>query len=322
MKVWLVAIAEPIPTPGSDSRLLRAGTIALYLAQRGHQVIWWSSNFDHVRKKHAFRPGVQIHVGAQLEVRCLKSIGYPANVCVRRLLDHWLVGREFIKSIRGEPRPDLIICSFPTIELSLACARYGKARNIPVIIDIRDLWPDAFAGFLPAVLSPLAKCVLWPWRRQARSALRDARSIIAVSRGYLDWALGYAGRAITPADAVFPHGYESCQPSERLVPGVEAPLVAKGIDPTRQICWFVGTFGNSYDLDTVIDAARHLASVGCDTYQFVFSGDGPQGAAWRRRAEGLGNIVFTGWIERAQIAWLMSHAAVGLAAYRPNAAPF
>ena len=52
MRVWLVQRAESTPhDDGGDRRLLRIGILADILQSQGHEVVWWTSAFDHVGKK-------------------------------------------------------------------------------------------------------------------------------------------------------------------------------------------------------------------------------------------------------------------------------
>ena len=60
--------------------------------------------------------------------------------------------KDLVKNIDvtlKEILPDLILSSIPTSELSLEATKLGKKNNIPVILDIRDLWPDVFLDVLP-----------------------------------------------------------------------------------------------------------------------------------------------------------------------------
>ena len=53
MKVWLVKLGEPLPVDG-NRRLHRYGILAEMLSQKGHEVTWWTSTFDHWDKKQRF----------------------------------------------------------------------------------------------------------------------------------------------------------------------------------------------------------------------------------------------------------------------------
>jgi glycosyltransferase involved in cell wall biosynthesis len=96
-------------------------------------------------------------------------------------------------------------------------------------------------------------------------------------------------------------------------------LARKGVDATRRIFWFVGLFGRTYDLATVIEAIKSIPGAARSDAQFVFCGDGELGPEWRRLAAGVSEIVFTGWIDSAEIACLGGSAYCGLQAYAPNA---
>ena len=49
------------------------------------------------------------------------------------------------------------------------------------------------------------------------------------------------------------------------------------------------------------------------------AGAGDREARWRAEAEGLDNVVFTGWVTRPEVVWLLRASWVGLAAYAPGA---
>ena len=51
MRAWLLTVGEPLPCDGPNERLHRTGLLAEALHSRGHEVLWWSSTFDHARKR-------------------------------------------------------------------------------------------------------------------------------------------------------------------------------------------------------------------------------------------------------------------------------
>ncbi len=319
MRVWLVNVGEVLPIDPGPKRLLRMGTLAEVLRTRGHDVMWWTSTFDHVRKLHRFESHHLATSESGIRLRLLHSAGYPRNVCLRRLANHLGLARSFARLAPAEPAPHLLVCSWPTIELSWACVRYGAARGIPVVLDVRDLWPDIFADCLPGWLGGAATAALLPFRAATRAAFSRCTSIVGISERYLRWALGHAGREQGGDDRIFPLGY--CKPkiSDDARRTARAAVERLGVDPSRTVCWFIGTFGETYDLSPVLETARQLQQLGDRRTQFVLSGDGRMRQRWEQIAWGLDNVVFTGWIDAQQIAAMMDIAGVGLAAYRPRA---
>ena len=168
MNCWLITVGEPLPVvdPGNP-RLLRTGALARTLVQGGHRVLWWTSTFDHYRKVQR-APEDRSFDWEGGTVRMLRSVGYRANVSVRRFIEHAGVARKFAREAAAMERPDVILASLPTIELAREAVAYGRAHGVPVLLDLRDLWPDLLIDVLPPRLRWLSRLVL-------AGSIRDAR---------------------------------------------------------------------------------------------------------------------------------------------------
>jgi len=319
MRIWLITIGEPLPIDGTNERLYRTGILANLLVSKGHEVVWWTSTFDHTRKKQRFNADTSIDINDYFTIKLLHSMAYAKNVSISRVVNHYMIACKFSKLAQLESQPDIILCSFPTIELTLAATRYGKERDVPVIIDVRDLWPDVIIDLFPKRIRWLVKAALFVFFKNTRKVFRECASIIGVSDGYLQWALSYAGRKWCVNDAVFPLCYKKPIVTDNQLKYAKFALKNIGVDSSKIICWFVGTFGKTYNLSTVIDAARQLSKQGINNIQFVLSGNGENYLKWFKRAKGLSNVVFTDWVDFSQIAYLMRIADIGLAAYAEGA---
>lgn len=322
-RIWILTVGEPSPVHAPNGRRMRTGTLAGELTRRGHEVTWWKSSFDHNTKENLEAKTIARTWDGGSIVFLRSAVAYRSNVSPRRIVHNILTARQFRLAALREPRPDVILVSLPTLELAYEAVEYGRARDIPVIVDVRDLWPDIFAQAIPKFIKPLGGALLAPFVRQARRALTGARAVTGVSEGYLKWGLDYAQRSRTQYDAVFPIGYpgaaETCGAEQEPGQDDERWLAAQGIDRSKFIVWFVGTFGRSYDLMTVIEAARLLASRGESNYHFVISGEGEIREELERRARGVDSVSFTGWIDAGKIRLLQSVARAGLMAYTDTA---
>jgi len=280
-------------------------------------VVWWTSRFDHSGKRHFDAPAGERAASQGLSLWLLSARGYQKNISIARLVDHFQVGVAFRRGVRREAAPDIILCSFPTIELSLAAASFGQRRQIPVVLDVRDLWPDVFLDFAPRFLRPLARGALAPYFSAARCALGRAAAIVAVSTGYLEWGVGGARRAPTEWDRVFPLGYATQQTRASVGRSSAKHGLAKfGARADRVTCIFSGSFGRTYDLSPILELADSLESEG---FQFLICGEGEQGERWRRQAAGSGNVFFTGWLQRQDLELLLQASDIGVAAYAAGA---
>ena len=319
MRVWLITTGEPLPTDSYNPRLLRTGYLAQFLGLKGHQVVWWTSNFDHVKKRKRYLKEISIKCWPGVEIRLLDAPYYTRNISFARMINHAVTARRFIDQAKYYKKPDVIICAFPTIELGYAAVKYGCQGGVPVLLDIRDLWPDVIVNILPFPLKVLGRLALSSLFAKTQYAFENAYALLAVSEKYLRWGLGYARRDRKSLDEVIPIGCKRITCSRKTIVEAEKSLKAKGVDPTKVVCWFIGSFGKTYDLGTLIEVARRLKQNKISNIQFVFSGAGEMKDEWVRKANGLKHVVFTGWIGTNEIACLSRFATFGLQAYAHGA---
>ncbi len=313
MKIWLVTIGEPVPVQGEGDRLHRTGYFARYLARQGHHVVWWTSAFDHFRKRHHFNHDAAIRTPDGLDIRLLHGCGYKRNLSVQRILDHSMVARRFARAVRGQGRPDVIVSALPTIDLCDRCVRLGRTLDVPVVLDLRDMWPDLFLDYFPSVLAPVGRLLLRPMFRQAQAALSGATAVIGITEPFVEWGLKRAGRPRTELDRAFPFGYDTAPPPAADIEAAERHWDALGVvtDPAVFTVCYVGTLGRQLDLAHVIDAARMLRDRG-RRFQFVLCGTGDRRAEYQEAAREIPGVLFPGWIHAAQIYALLRRCAMGL----------
>ena len=92
MKIWLITIGEPLPLQ-EKQRLLRTGLLTNHLLDLGHDITWWSSTFDHIRKQHIVERTQQKQLSNKLKLILLKGNGYNKNISLARLYDHYILGQ-------------------------------------------------------------------------------------------------------------------------------------------------------------------------------------------------------------------------------------
>lgn len=317
LRTWLLTVGEPLPTDGGMARAWRTGLLAQQLLARGHDVVWWSSAFDHFGRGARSPVDVAIAVKSGLTVWHLSGVAYRRNVSLARLWNHHQVAARFRSLAAAQPAPDVILTSLPTLELCDAAVAYGSARGIPVALDVRDLWPDVLFDFVPAPLKPLAPYAV-PWMgRQLRRAARGATAILGVTDEFVGWGLAHAGRPATPGDRAFAMGYSRQEPSGADKARASAFWDARGLvdGGGPNVCFF-GTLGWMFDFDVVFAAAARLAHEAPDV-RFVLCGGGEKLPELQRRAASHPNVVIPGPVGQAEVWTLMRRSVAGLAPYRP-----
>ncbi len=305
MKIWLIQTGEDIPF-SRNLRKLRTAVLAEELVSRGHEVIWWAAAFSHLRKEWATRErSGTLESGVRLEL--LHGSGYRSNLSIARIIDHRIVAREFKKRSRNLPAPDIIVCSLPPYDLAYQASKYAKQRDIPLIIDARDYWPDIFLTAIPRLLRPLARVLLMNEFRMTRFSFRSADRITAMSEDVLEWAMSYCTRKRNDGDRVFHLGFRPAPVSE-----IESPDWLRRLDG-RFIVVFVGTFSPFHSPAILIKLAERLISEGREDIAIVIGGAG--GDLYDEIVAGarnLPNITLTGWLEQDAISALLEKAAVGI----------
>ena len=192
-------------------------------------------------------------------------------------------------------RFDVIVVSSPPITLALPAFAAATAHGAPLVVDIRDVFPDVAIkiGAWKAG-SPVARIV----GRVADALYARASFVTSVTQPQCDEIVARG----VPASKVWlaSNGFDP------VVSSTVAPFAA--LPGVRDVV-YVGNMGLSMALDVVIDAAALLKDD--PTIRFVMIGGGSAAAGLRGRAaaNGLTNVLFTGPLPRADAARALDDAA-------------
>ena len=228
--------------------------------------------------------------------------GYFKNVSVKRLYSHYVMGKSLKKYLKNRKKPDVIYCSVPSLSVAKVAAKYAQKNNIKFIIDIQDLWPEAFRMVFNIPI--ISDMIFYPMRKKADFIYSTADEIIAVSQTYAERALK-VNRKCKKAYAVF-LGTELSY-FDQLVE--ENKIDNK---PQDEI-WlaYVGTLGHSYDLICVIDALFLLK--GKYNIKFIVMGDGPLKSKFEKYAKEQGvNAYFTGRLDYGKMVGILSSCDIAV----------
>lgn len=312
MRVWILTVGEPLPTDEGNPRLLRSGILASLLQKYGCHVVWWTSSFDHQAKQFRVQGSITDVASLGYEIKQLKGCGYVHNISIRRILDHMLVASEFSRQALGEPAPDVIVASYPTIELCDAAIAFGKKRRIPVIIDIRDLWPDIFINIVPFCLQKIFRFLLYPFMHASRRVCENATAIIGITDAFVDWGVRRAHRIRCDMDQAFPLAYDSRPIDDASLLNARSQWDALGITTNQSNVCFFGTLGDQFDIPTLIAVAKLIKDT---SLKIVVCGTGERIEEYRKMSVDLPQITFVGWVDAPAIRTLMERSIAGLAPY-------
>lgn len=318
MRVWLVQTWEPNLLDPPGSRLWRNGILARRLHAEGHEVVWWCSNFAHNFKRFRMdKPGsVEVAPGYRMEV--LEALGYSRHVSLQRLKDHRHVAADFLQRAMHADAPDIIVAQYPPIEINEAVAKVARSRNIPLMMDVCDQYPDLYWENAPkwAKAAMRAGCQLVGQQAMTHRALSAANAIAANGPEVVDWALRYAGRARGKFDLDVPITYEQVETTESERAAAERYWESLGIPSDHLVCIYTGMLGQTIEPEPIFEAAKLLQS---EPITFLLCGGGDRLEELKTRSAPTPNLILIGWLRAPELQVLQAKAGIGLMPYRPRA---
>lgn len=305
-------MGEPLPSDSGQPRLFRSGLLANLLHTDGHDVIWWTSAFDH-QAKHMRTPlPLKALANIGYEIKQLRGCGYVSNVSLRRIIDQRLVASAFERQAASEVTPDVILASYPTIELCDAALDYARPRGIPVVVDMRDLWPDIFVNLAPSWAHKIIQILLYPMMRVSKRVCAGATAIIGITDAFVDWGVARAGRNRHAWDQACSLAYAPKTTDIASLTAARVQWNIRGVDLDKPIVCFFGALGRQFDIPCLIAAARRLADT---PLQIVICGTGDRLDEYRQMAFDVPHVHFPGWVDSPSISALMERSLAGLAPY-------
>lgn len=244
-----------------------------------------TSSFRHTTKSQRNEPVAKW----PFEITFIHEPGYKKNVCLKRFISHYLWGRNVIKYLKTcKRKPDVIYCAVPSLSGPNSVAKFCEKKNIRFIIDVQDLWPEAFQMVFS--IPVISSIVFSPFKFTANGIYKRADVICAVSGSYCERAKLVNNK---------------CNDSTTVYLGTELDsfdrYASAGflLEKNEEEFWigYAGTLGTSYDLPIVFEALRQVNN---NNIRFIVMGDGPKMNEFKELANDL-NVTFTGRLEYSKL---------------------
>lgn len=307
LNIWILQDGEQLPLD-AGAKPMRSWRLGEELSKRGHCVTWWSSNFDHMKKKPLSTGDYIYPIAENFTLKLLDCGTYSKNISLSRILHHKKMGVRFSQESEKMEKPDVIVASHPIIEFSYEAVKYGKKNNVPVIVDVRDIWPDSFKDYFPKIFSPIIDFFTKEMHQKAQFAFSNADSVVSMSEDTLQWALKKTCLPKFKDSKVFFLSCEKNRSSENI------PEKFRFLNDQIQnkiIVSFIGTFGNTYDLKTICNAAKILKTSQRNIL-FILAGSGEKFHSIKMMTQNEENIVLPGWLDKTEASYLFSISHIGL----------
>ncbi len=199
-----------------------------------------TSNFVHPEKKH----------NEDLWEYCYKIRVpfYQSNISIQRIFSHFVYANGINKAIRNF-QPDLLYIIIPPNYAAIRAIKLGKKLNIPCVLDIVDVWPNANVDRHSALYWFYS---LWAGMRI--DATRNADKVILECENYAQF-VSVKNFKVIPLCKEAPHQIHIDQRSNQL-------SIA-----------YLGAFSTSYDFNSLIQI---VASISDRLSNVILIGDGSE----------------------------------------------
>ncbi|MEB8187611.1 glycosyltransferase family 4 protein [Staphylococcus xylosus] len=308
MKIWIVSDGEPLPIDGEDIRLRRMGNLARILSERGHEVIWFSSNFEHYTKRFRSDSDKVINVNDNYKIVLLSTKGYKRNVSLDRYIHFKTLASKFRILSLELNKPDVIVNTMAPIEIANEIKNFSENNNVKYIVDIRDLWPDIYYEVTPKFIHFAVSFLIKKTRKDLSLVLKNSAGIVGVTEKFLEYGLNVANINKRDTDKVFHTAYPSYTPRGDFKEYWEK----YGVEKEDFIVSFVGNFGKQFDLETVFATIDRFKN---SDIKFVLCGLGENYDFYLNKYKNNDNVILPGWIGKEEITTLLINSDIGIAPY-------
>lgn len=262
MKILMISNYVVFPWEGGNSRFTY---ILDNIDSSENSIELITSSFFHNKKQQRTLPKKELKK-SKYKITLLNEPGYKKNVSLRRFYSHNILGRNVAKYLKKlEEKPDVIYCAIPSLSIAKSAAKYAEKNNIKFIIDIQDLWPEAFKMVFN--VSIINDIIFAPINKIANNIYKKANKIIAVSETYANRALQVNNKTNKGISVFLGTDLKEFDKNKEKY--------KQDFDDDIIRIAYIGTLGHSYDIKCIIDAIKILNEKGINKLKFVVMGDGP-----------------------------------------------
>lgn len=251
-----------------------------HLAAEGHRVTVVSGQTGYMQRDHPVLPWYRRLILRERDgaVNVIRTYTYSElhRSYLGRLISFLSFSITAPVGLLCAEKPDVVLASSPPIFPMLPVWIICKLRGIPLVLEVRDLWPESAVQM--GILRNRALIRVMSWME--RLLYDKAARIVTLTRGIRDDIHGRGW----PADKleVITCGIDT----QMLYPDAEA-----GVEIRRDFGWegrniilYFGAMGEANNLDVVIDAAMHSQD---ENTLFLLIGDGMKRASLEQRVAEL-----------------------------------
>lgn len=308
MNVWIV---NHYAIPPSMGGLVRHYYFSKYLQKKGHNVKIFTSSKIHntdinmIKDKSLYKEEMEDGV----EYTFVRSRDYKGNGLDRiiNMIDTPFKMQKAMRCFYKKEKPDVIYTSSPDLFVAFFALLFGKMHRIPVVVEIRDLWPESIVEYngmsrKNPIIQILYQLEKWIYKKadQLIFTMEGGKEYIK-DKGWdkkinLD-KVNHVNNGVDLEE--FEYNCKRYQIDKDLM---EEKDVFKAV--------YVGSIRKVNNLQSLIDAAKYLTDENIKIYIY---GDGTEKAQLETECHELGlKVYFRGRIEKRYVPYILTQSDLNI----------
>ena len=313
MKKRVLMICNALYLPG-EGGYKREMYLFDLLKKEGYSVTLLTADFNHYAKATRDISDFYNKNPNYKDILFIHVLPYKKNISLKRILSEKKWSNNVAKWIKNNiENYDVVYGEMPDSDTNIKVRKICNKYDKKFIIDIRDLRPEAFHVLIKNNL--LYNILTFPIKIKANRAYACADEFVAVSKTYLERGLKANNRSKNPLVVYLGGTYD------RFFNGVKQ--YRDSIEKKDNEFWviYAGTLGSSYDLITLLEAAKILKNDCKYNIKFKILGQGPEREKLEKYAikHGLSNVEFLGFVSYEKMAAYLSKSDITINAVKRTA---
>lgn len=276
--------------------------IAKTFKNAGYNVEIITTDFQHFKK--APRNKVEIlSQGYPFKITFIQTPPYKKNIDFRRILSNKTAERNLRRYLEIHVNEySAVYTSIPANNIAAAVTEICKKHNVPCVVDVEDLWPEAMSMIIKN--EKIRNILLSGFKKDAERAYSNCSGVIGTSADYTARAFQNQDRDIL---------------SDTVYVGVNLKDFDEGVKKNKNEIikpegefWvtYAGSISTSYDIRTLILSAKKLYDKGYGEIKVQILGTGSLKDELEEFSKDISNVRFWGFTAYPKMAAVLAQSDV------------
>ncbi|MCF2555879.1 glycosyltransferase family 4 protein [Faecalicatena contorta] len=308
MNIWIV---NHYAIPPSMGGLVRHYYFSKYLQQKGHKVKIFTSSKIHNTDINMIKDGSLYYEEMEdgVEYTFVKSRDYKGNGFDRilNMIDMPFEMWKAMKCFWKKEKPDVIYTSSPDLFVAFFALLFGRKHKIPVVVEVRDLWPESIVEYnnmsrKNPIIQVLYQLEKWIYIK--------ADQLIFTMAGGKDYILDKGWDKYIDLNKVnhINNGVDLEEFEDNLR---KFKIHDEDLEDDKFKIVYVGSIRKVNNLKSLIDAAQYIREE--DNISILIYGDGTEREDLERICKERNLCVkFKGYVEKKYVPYILSKADLNL----------